>query len=108
MTIANQGEMVSLSIFEKDVSWGYFYATLSRLKEIAKRDGPYVCVMHAWQWDILTKSAAIDAIRTWTPNFRDEKMSGSYVGTVGPVDIYTTTDLTFDANGEMWQRNNDR
>lgn len=90
------------------ITWGHFFATLSQLENATKKMGPYVCVMHTYQWHVLAKSAAAAATVTNAPNFQDEIMRRWYVGTVGPVDIYTTTDLTVDANidasGGMFQR----
>lgn len=90
------------------ITWGHFFATLSQLENATKKRAPYVCVMHTYQWHVLAKSAAVAATVTNAPNFQDEVMRRWYVGTVGPVDIFTTTDLTVDANddasGGMWQR----
>ena len=90
------------------ITWGHFFAALSQLENATKKMGPYVCVMHTYQWHILAKSVAAAATVTNAPNFQDEVMRRWYVGTVGPVDIYTTTDLTVDASddasGGMFQR----
>lgn len=90
------------------ITWGHFFAALSQLENATKKAGPYVCVMHTYQWHQLAKSAAVAATVTNAPNFQDEVMRRWYIGTVGPVDIYTTTDLTIDtstdAKGGMWQR----
>jgi hypothetical protein len=90
------------------ITWGHFFAALSQLENATKKAGPYVCVMHTYQWHVLAKSAAVAATVTNAPMFQDEIMKRWYVGTVGPVDIYTTTDLTVDASddasGGMFQR----
>lgn len=90
------------------ITWGHFFATLSQLENATKKAAPYVCVIHTYQWHVLAKSAAVAATVTNAPNFQDEVMKRWYVGTVGPVDIFTTTDLTVDASddasGGMWQR----
>jgi hypothetical protein len=90
------------------ITWGHFFATLAQLQNATKKRAPYVCVLHEYQWFVLAKSAAVAATVTNAPNFQDEIMMRWYVGTVGPVDIFTTTDLTVDASddasGGMWQR----
>lgn len=90
------------------ITWGHFFAALSQLEVATKKMGPYVCVMHTYQWHVLAKSAAVAATVTNAPNFQDEVMRRWYIGTVGPVDIFTTTDLTIDGSGDakggMWQR----
>lgn len=90
------------------ITWGHFFATLSQLEVATKKAGPYVCVMHTYQWHVLAKSVAAAATVTNAPMFQDEVMKRWYVGTVGPVDIYTSTDITIDgsddASGGMFQR----
>jgi len=90
------------------ITWGHFFATLSQLENATKKQGPYVCVMHTYTWFALGKSVAPAQTVTNAPAFQDEVMRRWYVGTVGPVDIFTTTDLDVDgsddANGGMWQR----
>lgn len=90
------------------ITWGHFFATLAQLEVATKKRGPYVCVLHTYQWNVLAKSAAVASTVTNAPEFQDEVMRRYYVGTVGPVDIFVTTDLTIDANddasGGMWQR----
>lgn len=98
-----------LSVFKKcdgtsDISWGPFFVALLRLERATKGIGPYACIMHENQWDILKKSVATEALLTQTPKCQDEVKRGFYVGTALLVDIYTTTDLTVDACGKMWQR----
>lgn len=97
---------MKISIFkknEKTITWGHFFAALSQLEGIPENVGPYACVMQAYQWDILAKSASVDALLDWIPNSQDEAIKGTYVGTVDRIDIYTTTNPAFAANGEMWQ-----
>ena len=90
------------------ITWGHFFAALSQLENATKKMGPYVCVLHTYQWHQLAKSVAAAATVTNAPNFQDEVMRRWYIGTVGPVDIYTTTDLDIDgssdANAGMWNR----
>lgn len=90
------------------ISWGHFFAALSQLEVATKKAGPYICVMHVYQWHILAKAAAVASTVTNAPNFQDEVMRQWYVGTVGPVDIHATTDLTIDtstdAQGGMFSR----
>ena len=92
---------MALSVFEKEISWGSFFAALSKLEHTPRKTGRYVCTMSDFQWSILWKSACREALLT--RNSPKETMSGHYVGTVGPVDIYTTTDQP-DGLGKMWQR----
>ena len=90
------------------ITWGHFFAALSQVENATKKAGPYVCVLHTYQWHQLAKSVAAAATVTNAPNFQDEVMRRWYIGTVGPVDIFTTTDLDVDgsddANGGMWNR----
>lgn len=90
------------------ITWGHFFAALSQVEVASKKAGNYFCVLHTYQWHILAKAAAVAATVTNAPNFQDEVMRRWYVGTVGPVDIYTTTDLTIDgstdASGGMFAR----
>lgn len=82
------------------ITWGHFFAALSQAEVASKKNGPYVCVLHTYQWHQLAKSVAASATVTNAPNFQDEVMRRWYIGTVGPVDIYTTTDLTIDTSGD--------
>src|SRR3990172_6237120 len=90
------------------ITWGHFFAALSQVENATKKAGPYVWVLHTYQWHQLAKSVAAASTVTNTPNFQDEVMRRWYIGTVGPVDIFTTTDLDVDgsddANGGMWNR----
>lgn len=90
------------------ITWGHFFAALSQVEVASRKAGPYACVLHTYQWHILAKAAAVAATVTNAPNFQDEVMKRWYVGTVGPVDIYATTDLTIDgstdASGGMFPR----
>lgn len=90
------------------MTWGHFFAALSQLEVQTKKMGPYVCVLHTYHWHDLASSVAASATVTNAPNFQDEIMARWYVGTVGPVDIYTSTDIAIDAsddaNSGMFQR----
>lgn len=83
------------------ITWGHFFAALSQVEVASKKSGPYICVLHTYQWHQLAKSVAAAATVTNAPNFQDEVMRRWYVGTVGPVDIVTTTDLTIDASDDV-------
>lgn len=90
------------------ITWGHFFAAKAQLANATKKAGPYVCVLHEYQWFQLAKSAAVAATVTNAPMFQDEVMRRWYIGTVGDVDIYITTDLTIDGSGDakggMWNR----
>jgi len=83
------------------ISWGHFFAALSQLEVVSGKYGQYACVLHTYEWHVLAKSAATAATITATPNFQDEILRRWYVGTVGPVDIFSTGDLTIDGSGDV-------
>jgi hypothetical protein len=83
------------------ITWGHFFAAMSQLEVATKGTaGQYFCVLHTYQWHQLAKSVAASATVTNAPNFQDEVMRSWYVGSVGPVDIIVTTDLTIDGSGD--------
>jgi hypothetical protein len=83
------------------ITWGHFFAALAQLEVATKKSGgPYFCVLHEYQWFQLAKSAAVAQTVTNAPNFQDDIMRSWYKGTVGPVDIHVTTDLTIDGSGD--------
>lgn len=91
------------------ITWGHFFAALAQAEVATKNTAPgYFCVLHTYQWHQLAKSVAASATVTNAPNFQDQVMRSWYVGTVGPVDIHVTTDLTIDgsddATGGMFAR----
>lgn len=83
------------------ITWGHFFAAFSQAEVATKATvDSYACVLHTYQWHQLAKVAAPGATVTNAPQFQDEIMQRWYVGTVGKVDIYATTDLTIDGSGD--------
>jgi hypothetical protein len=81
------------------ISWGHVFAGLSQAEVASKKSaGRYNFVLHTYQWHILAKASAVAATVTNAPQFQDEVMRSWYVGSVGPLDIFATTDLTIDAS----------
>ena len=84
------------------ITWGYFFAMLSRLKA-AKAPPPYYCVMHVYQWHQLAKASSVAAstqpVSSW---LSDEVMRRWFVGSVAGVDILTTADISVNANDDAY------
>lgn len=54
---------------------------------------PYACVMHPYHWTSLGSAAAVGATVTNAPNFQDAVMQKYYVGSMGPVDFFITSNV---------------
>jgi len=88
------------------ITWGHFFAALSALRN-AKAPMPYRCVLHVYQWHQLAKAASIaTTTQANAPEFQDEVTRQWFVGRVGNVDVFITSDVTVDAtddaNGAMF------
>jgi len=83
------------------ITWGYFFAMASRLKA-QKAPKPYYFVCHDYQWHVLAKAVAPGATVTNAPAIQDEITRNFYVGTVGGVEIYTTSNITVDASDDAY------
>jgi hypothetical protein len=88
------------------ITWGYFFAALSQLKN-QKAPPPYYCVLHTYQYHQLAKSASIAASTQPTSTWAvDEVMRRFWVQRVAEVDIFVTSDITVDtgddAHGAMY------
>ena len=76
------------------LTWGHFWAMRSRLK-VQLAPQPFYCVMHDYQWHALSKAASVaGASVVNAPAFQDELTRNFYAGTVGGVEIYTTSNIT--------------
>lgn len=82
------------------ITWGHFFAARSQVANATKKMGPYVCVLHEYQWFVLAKGVSLQATVTNAPAVQDEITRRWYVGTVADVDIYTSTDITIDGSGD--------
>lgn len=72
------------------MTWSNFFAARALLKA-TKAPGPYVAVLHEYQWFALAKDASIaGAAAQVAPQFSDDVMRNFYVGRAGGVDIFTT------------------
>lgn len=89
------------------MTWGVFFAARTRLAG-AKVPGPYVAVLHEYQWHDLASAVAPGVAVTNSPVVVNEVASSWYVGTVGNVDIYTTPNVDIDGSddavGAMFNR----
>lgn len=84
------------------ISWGYFFAMLSVLRG-TNAPGPYAFVCHPYQWHVLAKAVTVaGGAQTNAPNFQDEVMRRFWVQTVGPVDIFTSTNIAIDGSGDAY------
>lgn len=82
------------------LSWGYFYAMLSRLRaQNAPR--PYYFVCHPHQYHQLGKAVSVGSTVT---NMADSLLEGVnrnfYVGSISGVDIFTSSNLSIDASDD--------
>jgi hypothetical protein len=83
------------------ITWGHVYAALAQAEVATKQTvDRYNLVLHTYQWHQLAKAAAVASTVTNAPQFQDEVMRNWYVGSVGPMDIYATTDLTIDGSDD--------
>ena len=74
-------------------TWSYFWAMRSRLK-VQLAPQPFYCVMHDYTWHALSKAASVaGASVVNAPQFQDELTRNFYAGTVGGVEIYTTSNV---------------
>ena len=84
-TIGNSGSTLT---------WGHFFAARAVLRG-GKVPGPYVAVLHEYQWYDLAKAVAPSATVTNIPaGMLDDIARRWYVGTIADVDIYTTANIT--------------
>lgn len=74
-------------------AWSYFFAAESILRA-QNAPFPYVAVMHPYHWHHLAKAVSVaGAQNTPGPAFQDEIMRNWWVGRVGNVDVFTTSNL---------------
>lgn len=84
------------------IAWGHFFAMLTRLK-VQKAPMPYYFVCHPYQWHQLGKAASVAGTSVLNaPQFQDEVTRNFYVGTVGGVEIYTSSNITIDASDDAY------
>ena len=84
------------------MTWGHFYAMLSVLRN-EKAPLPYAFVCHPFQWHELGKAAThAGGTATNAPNFQDEVVKTFWVRTVGPVDIFISSNITIDGSDDAY------
>lgn len=74
------------------LTWGYFFAMLSRLRAQNAPLSQAAFVCHPYQWHVLGKAVAPGVQTTYNQELG--VASNFYVGSVSGVDIYTCTDVT--------------
>ena len=89
-----------------DMTWGVFLSALSKLRN-AFAPGPYVCVMHPYQWHSLGTAIGPGATVTNSPMLQDELMRQYFAANVAGVDIYLDGNITSgtSCNAGMFSRN---
>jgi hypothetical protein len=76
------------------LNWGRVYAARAKLAASAI-PGPYVCVLHEYQYYQLATAANIVGVANAAPlKVRDDIQSRYYVGSTSDIDFYTTGVLT--------------
>lgn len=84
------------------ITWGHFFAMRSQLKA-QKAPGPYVCVMHDYQWHVLAKAASLAASTQPVPSWlTDTVLMNWYTATVAGVSIFTTSDISIDTGVDAY------
>jgi len=86
--------------------WGYLFAAQSILRA-GKVPGPYVAVLHPYQYHDLAGVAAVSATVTNAPQFQDEVMTRWFVQRVAGMDIFTSANVPTsgtDAYGAVFSR----
>lgn len=84
------------------ITWGHFNAMLSQLRN-QKAPLPYAFVCHSYHWHRLANAVTpATATQTNAPLFQDEVLRMFWVRTVGPVDIYVTSNLNVDGSDDAY------
>lgn len=81
------------------ITWGHFFAMQSRLRA-QKAPGPWVFVCHPHQYHYLGKAIAPGATVTNSPELQDEAARKFFVGNVGGVDIFVSSNLAIDSSAD--------
>lgn len=74
-------------------TWQYLFNGAALLRG-QKVPGPYVAVLHEYQWHDLASAVAPGVAVTNSPQVVNEVASQWYVGSVSGIDIYTTANIT--------------
>lgn len=84
------------------MTWGYFFAAAAQLRNRVKnRSVPLFAVLHDYQWYPLAKSASVaGATVVNAPMFQDKVMNNWYVGTVGGVNVFTSSNVPIDSSDD--------
>lgn len=89
------------------MTWAYFFAAVSRMRN-ANIPYPWHCVLHPYHWHDLAAAVAPSQTVTNAPEFQDEVMRQWFVSRVGPVNIWTSSnveDSSTDAYGAIFNPN---
>ncbi len=74
------------------MTWGYFNAAISIMRE-AKIPRPWRCVLHPFHWHYMAESGMIASTVTNAPMLQDKIAAQWFVGNVGGVDIFVSTNV---------------
>lgn len=80
-------------------SWGRFWAMATLLKA-QKAPLPYFYVVHPFSWYPLGQAVAPGATVTNSPAFQDRIAGNFFVGSVGGIDIFTSSNITIDGSAD--------
>ena len=83
------------------MAMGHFFAMLTLLRN-QFAPGPYAFVCHPFQWHALAKAVLPPGTVTNAPNFQDELLRKFWVGTIGPVDIFTSSNISIDSSDDAY------
>ena len=118
---AGMADKIDVSVFENfssltggtvgasgtTLSWGHFFSASVILRN-GKVPGPYFTVLHPFQWYDLASEVLPGATVTNAPMLQDAVAANFFVGNVGGVDIFVSsnvpTDATPDGTGAMFSR----
>jgi hypothetical protein len=90
------------------ITWGHIFAAKAVLKA-QKAPGPYFCVLHDYQWEVLAKAASIATATTpvAAPGLTEEISRNFFVQRVADLSIFTSSNIALsgtDAYGAVFSR----
>jgi hypothetical protein len=84
------------------ITWEHFFAARTVLRG-NKVPGPYICVLHEYQWHQLATAVAMTSTVTNIPaGMVNDVNRRFYIGTVADVDIFTTANISVDADDDAY------
>lgn len=82
------------------MTWGYFFAAESILRA-QKAPFPYYAVLNPYQWHNLAKAASVAGATVLNaPQFQNDIMANFYVGSVGAVNVFVTSNVVPDGSDD--------